>query len=120
MDGPRSSTTSLPMTAAVVLARCPIGAWKHELIDGALYFQGWFNVRDITVAERAYLGRTVLVDSVSPPAGTKTQPSPGSAQNAAAHCAPSPNCACPGGVSTGDDDGNLSSEHYGCHGALVP
>ncbi|MFD4712570.1 hypothetical protein ACFWN5_23250 [Streptomyces sp. NPDC058430] len=65
MDGPRSSTTSLPMTAAVVLARCPIGAWKHELIDGALYFLGWFNVRDITVAERAYLSRRVLVNSVS-------------------------------------------------------
>ncbi|MEV6702479.1 hypothetical protein AB0M68_35970 [Streptomyces sp. NPDC051453] len=62
MNSPDLPPAHEPMTAEAVLSRWPTNATKHELLDGALYFYGTFDERDISTAERTYPGRRALIN----------------------------------------------------------
>jgi hypothetical protein len=61
MPGPDLPPPHEPIDVDVYEYRWPTGAEKVELWDGCPLFSGFFDERDVQIAERAYPGRIAVI-----------------------------------------------------------
>jgi hypothetical protein len=62
MPGPDLPPPYEPIDVDVYEYRWPMGSEKIELWDGAPYFYGYFDHRDVVIAERAFPGRRAVIE----------------------------------------------------------